>query len=176
MNASKHRDLVLAIQPFRRGLAFVLFEGPLSPVDWGVKEIRGKRKNARSFDAAKRLIAGLRPDVLVFEECAGPYGRRPARVRRLQKLIASYAVAQSIDVHSFTRQGIRECFKAVGATTRYEIAQAIAGQVAALGHRMPPLRKLWMSEDVRMNLFDAASIVWTYYRRAGIEPSDVDEA
>jgi hypothetical protein len=36
--------LVLSIYPFSRGFAFVLFEGPENPLDWGVKEIKGEHK------------------------------------------------------------------------------------------------------------------------------------
>lgn len=171
-----HKPSVLALHSFSRGLAFALFEAPLSPVDWGVKDLRGKAKNARSLEIAKALIQQHRPDVLVLEECTGPHSRRGPRVHRLLNLIANYAVGEAIEVHTYTRASVRECFKAVGAVTRYEIAQAIASQVAAFGHRLPPLRKPWMSEDVRMGLFDAASLVMTYYSRMEALADQIDEA
>jgi hypothetical protein len=168
MSRQASKDLVLALHPFTRGLAFVLFEAPLSPFDWGVKDVRGKQKNARMLELARKLIERHQPDVLVLEECSGPHSRRAQEVRRLLKLIANHAVGQSLEVHTYARTSIRECFKAVGATTRYEIAQAIASQIDAFGHQLPPLRKVWMSEDVRMGLFDAASLVMTFYRQFGM--------
>ncbi len=159
--APKH--LVLAIHPIARGIAFALFEAPLSPLDWGLKDVRGKQKNARTLERAKHLIDQYRPDALVLEECVGPHTRRGHRTSRLLRLIANHAMGQAIEVHCYTRAGIRECFKDVGATTRYEIAQAIAAQITAFGHHLPPLRKAWMSEDVRMGLFDAASLIMTFY-------------
>jgi hypothetical protein len=167
MSRAESKRLVLALHPFTRGLAFALFEAPLSPIDWSIKDVRGKQKNARMLEAAKKLIEQHQPDVLVLEECVGPHTRRGGDVRRLLKLIANHGVGQSIEVHTYARASIRECFRAVGATTRYEIAQAIASQIAAFGHQLPPLRKLWMSEDVRMGLFDAVSLVMTFYRHAG---------
>ncbi len=167
---------VLALHPFSRGVAFALFEAPLAPIDWGVKEVRGKRKNARSLEVAKALIDQHQPDVVVLEECTGPYSRRAQRVHRLLKLIANYAAGQTVEVHTYTRANIRDCFKAVGAKTRYEIAQAIASQVAAFGHRLPPLRKIWMSEDVRMGLFDAASLAMTFYSRMAPMAEQIEEA
>ena len=170
------KTFVLALHPFTRGLAFALFEEPLSPVDWGVKDVRGKAKNARSLEIAKALIEQHQPEVLVLEECTGPHSRRGLRAHRLLNLIANYAVGEAIEVHTYTRTNVRECFKAVGAITRYEIAQAIASQIAAFGHRLPPLRKPWMSEDVRMGLFDAASLVMTYYSRTEALADRIDEA
>ena len=43
----RRHDLVFAIYPQSRGFAFVLFEGWLAPVDWGVHEARGADKNTR---------------------------------------------------------------------------------------------------------------------------------
>jgi len=168
MSGARRRDLVLAVHPFTRGIAFTLFEGPLSPVDWGVKDIRGKQKNALALEATKQLIERLQPDVLVLQDLSGPNVRRAERIRRLQRLIASHAEAQAIEVHRYRRKEIQECFKPAGAVTRYEIAQAIASQVHAFGHRLPPVRKIWNSEDARMSLFDAASLVMTFYCGRGV--------
>ena len=170
MSGARRRDLVLAIHPFTRGIAFTLFEGPLSPIDWGVKDTRGSQKNAASLDAAKRLIERLQPDILVLEDSSGPSGRRTERIRRLQRLIEIHGQAHAVEVIRFGREKIRECFRAVGASTRYEIAQAIASQVHAFGHRLPPVRKIWKSEDARMGLFDAASLVMTFYCQGGGNP------
>lgn len=167
---------VLAIHPMTRGFAFALFESNLSPLDWGTKDIRGRHKNARTLEAARRLIEQAQPEVLVFEEAAGPHSRRGRRLNRLLRLIANHATGQSIEVHSYSRATIRECFKDVGAVTKYEIAQAIAARVAAFGHRLPRLRKDWMSEDVRMGLFDAASLAMTFYCRTKPAAPDLEAA
>jgi hypothetical protein len=168
--------LVLAVHPFTRGIAFTLFESPLSPVDWGVKDIRGKQKNALAFEATKQLIERLQPDVLVLQDLSGPNVHRAKRIRRLQRLIASHAEGQSIEVHRYRRKEIQECFKASGAVTRYEIAQAIASQVHAFGHQLPPKRQIWNAEDVRMSLFDAASLVMTFYRQTSPNSDEAPDA
>ena len=51
MRVDLPRDLLLAVVPNTRGIAFTYFEGPLSPVDWGLKETRGAGKNAQSLAA-----------------------------------------------------------------------------------------------------------------------------
>lgn len=162
------RELVLALVPSSRGLAYVCFEGPLSPVDWGREATKGKNKNVEGFRAASRLIERLQPDVIVLHEYAIPGVRRSQRVRRLQHLIATYAYAQAIDVRRYSRRDIADVFKKLGAATRYEIAQVIAGHIHAFGYRLPPPRKLWMTEDPRMSLFEAAALALTYFAHRGI--------
>ena len=163
MSWAGSRELVLSVCPFTRGVSYTLFEGPLSPVDWGVRDIRGGAKNARALEATTQLIAHLQPDVIVLEDFSDPVSRRSKRIRRLQRLIKNHAEGEAIDVHYYTRRNIRDCFKSCGAVTRYEIAQAIAARVHAFGHQLPPSRKLWNSEDARMTLFDAASLAMTFY-------------
>jgi hypothetical protein len=176
MTAPEPSELVLAIYPFARGIAFALFEGPLSPVDWGIKRVRGKRKRMEAFDLAKELIERSQPDVVILQAHRSNRSLHARRVGRLDAMIATYAAGQAIDCHRYARTDIRLCFQHSGAVTRYEIAQAIAGHVTAFSHRVPPVRKLWQSEDERMGLFDAASLVMTYFsslpaRKAATEPA-----
>lgn len=162
MSGPRRRELVLALYPFTVGLAYTMFESPLSPLDWGIKDIRGARKAAKGFETAQKLIERLQPDVLVFLDLGGPQ-RRSAHVRRLQRLIEGHARSQALDVHRFTRQQIRSAFRPLGATSRYEIAQVIASKIHAFRNRLPPPRKIWKTEASRMGLFDAASLAMTFY-------------
>jgi hypothetical protein len=161
---------VLAIYPFHRGLAYTLFETPLSPLDWGVKRIRGERgkeKNAYLFEAAQRLIDLHQPEVLVLEDSADPSSRRSQRSHRLQTLIVGCAQARAIDLRMLSKKDIRECFRRLGAVSRYEIAQVIGARVHAFERHVPTVRRLWMPEDERIGLFGAASLAMTYYHKYG---------
>lgn len=163
MSGPRHTELVLALYPFARGIAFTFFEAPLSPIDWGIKEVRGPERTARALEVAKSLIDRLQPDSLVLADPTDQIGKRSERVKRVEKLIVNYAIGQSVDVHRYSRTDIRACFRGVGARTRYEIAQAIAAQIHAFGLKLPPVRKIWKREDERMSLFDAASLAMTHY-------------
>lgn len=163
MTGPRHSDLVLAIHPFTRGFAFALFESPLSPVDWGIKEVRGGNRNTRCLAAATALLARAKPDIVVLEDCSGCHARRSRRIRRLQCLIANAVTGVGLDLRHYPRECIRDCFKGTGAVTRHEIAEAIAPQIPAFSEKLPPVRKVWESEDPRMALFDAASLVLTHY-------------
>ena len=155
--------MVLSIYPTSRGFAFALFEGPESPVDWGVKEVKGPKKNSDSLDALQKLFEQYHPDVTVIEDTSEKGSRRSARIRRLYRSIGHLAANRSAEVYRYTRRGIRKTFASVGAVTKYEIAKTIAQQIPAFAHRMPRLRKLWMSEDPRQSLFDAIAFGIVYY-------------
>ena len=167
MTHATPQNLVLAIYPFSRGFAFVFFEGPESPFDWGVKEIKEKHRNTKTLDEIKKIVDRYRPEVLVIAETAGEESRRTSRIRKLYRMLVHLADAEYIELHRYGKSAIKECFAPVGASTKYEIAKAIAIQIPAFAHRIPPFRKPWMSEDSRQSLFDAAALGLTYFCRQG---------
>ena len=156
------QNLVLSIYPFWRGVAFVLFEGPNNPFDWGVKEIKGKHRDSNTLVEIKKIVDRYRPDVLVIEDADS---RRTSRIRKLYRMLVHFAEAEYVDLHRCSKVEVRACFATVGARTKYEIARAIATQIPAFAHRIPRRRKPWMSEDPRQSLFDAAALGITYFAR-----------
>lgn len=166
MTNNSPSNLVLSLYPFSRGFAFVLFEGPESPFDWGVKEIKEKHKNTKTLEAIKKLIDRYRPEALVIEDTTGKESRRTARIRKLYRMLVHFAAAEYVDLHRCSKSEVKACFASVGARTKYEIAMAIATQIPAFAHRVPRVRKPWMSEDPRQSLFDAAALGLTYFARS----------
>jgi hypothetical protein len=165
MTDAHPQNLVLAVYPFSRGFAFVLFEGPDSPFEWGVKEIREKRKSNRTLEEIKKLIDRYRPEVLVIEDTTNGGSRRTSRIRKLYRMLVHFAEAEYLDLYRCSKKEVKTCFASVGAGTKYEIAKAIATQIPAFAHRIPRFRKPWMSEDPRQSLFDAAALGLTYFAR-----------
>ncbi|HYM33520.1 MAG TPA: hypothetical protein VEU47_19630 [Candidatus Cybelea sp.] len=150
----------------------MLFRGPGSPVQWAVKDVRGGATDDVRFSAMRKIVDEHQPDVLVLEDCTSTDARRGKRMWLAQQKVETYAISQTIEVCCYSRKRIRECFKPHRAMTRYEIAKVIATQIHALSHRLPPVRKLWMDEDSRMGLFDAASLVLTHYWDGSQPPSE----
>jgi hypothetical protein len=163
MTDAHPQDLVLALYPFSRGFAFVFFEGPDSPFEWGVKDILEKHRNSKTLEAIKKLIDRYRPEVLVIEDTTDGGSRRTSRIRKLYRMLVHFAEAEYVDLHRCSKTEVKTCFASVGAGTKYEIAKAIATQIPAFAHRIPRFRKPWMSEDPRQSLFDAAALGLTYY-------------
>lgn len=84
-------------------------------------------------------------------------------MRSVSCSLTTLAATAEVELVTFTREALREVFAEVGAETKYEIAQAVAGIIPAFKHRLPPIRKIWQSEDERQSLFDAASLGIAYY-------------
>ncbi len=156
-------DLVLAIHPFSRGFAFALLEAPLSPIDWGVREIKGANPEGQYLVLAQSLIEQMQPDVLVLARLESSVLHRSRRRERFQRLVANYSRGEGVRVVHYARAQVLACFEGVGAVTRYQIAQAIADQIHAFAHRVPPPRKVWEADDARMFLFDAIALALTHY-------------
>ncbi|HTV26975.1 MAG TPA: hypothetical protein VMF32_04260 [Xanthobacteraceae bacterium] len=166
MNERLTYEIVLAIYPTTRGIAFALMQSPLAPIDWGVKGAYGRDKNASSLRNVAALIEIHQPDVVVLEDPTSPRVRRSARIERLTRAVEALARDRVVDVHRYTHASVQECFSQFGARTRYEIAVAIATRVPAFERFLPPRRKLWMSEDTRMGIFRAAALALTHYGRS----------
>ena len=155
-------DRVLAVFPTRTGFGWALFEGPDNPVDWGVATI-GKDRNAACLARIEELIDRCQPTSLVLEEFEGPSSRRAARIRDLGRDILDLANTKGADTQVYSRAEVTAAFLEVGAETRYEIATAIAARIEPFAHLLPPPRKIWMPEDPRMGLFNAAAVALAHY-------------
>src|SRR6266853_643141 len=103
MISRRRYDLVLAIYPQSRGFAFVLFEGWLAPVDWGVYEARGVDKNARCLRRIDSLLALHTPDVLVLQDMSEHGTRRARRIRELNRRATELADKRGMIVSMYSR-------------------------------------------------------------------------
>lgn len=157
-------SMVLSVYLNHRGFTFVLFEGPESPFDWGARGSR-QRTGTEIVAEVKKMIDRYRPEVLVIEDTSVKGSRRTPRIRRMYRKLMHLAQVEYVDLCRFSRAEVRGTFVAVGASTKYEIAKAIAAQVPAFAHRVPRPRKAWEGPDRREHLFDAAALGLTFYAR-----------
>ena len=159
---------VLAVYPSSRGFGYVLFEGPESPYDWGMREIKDEDKNEKTLAAIAQLIERYHPEALVLEDIEDRRYRRNERIRKLYRRLAHLAETEYVEVYRYSEQALVRYFGALGAHTKYERAEAIARQIPAFAHRMPRVRKPWMAADPRQALFDAAALGLVYYAARGM--------
>ncbi|HEV2560732.1 MAG TPA: hypothetical protein VGT78_01200 [Rhizomicrobium sp.] len=164
--APSYLGLVLAVHPTSHGFGWVLFEGPLSPVDWGMASAKPGR-NARLMKRFERLLNRYEPAVFVLESFEGRDATRVDRIRRLCRSMQNLVACRDISIRIYSRAAVRTCFATIGATSRYEIALAIAQRIDAFNHRLPPKRRKWMNQDPRQSLFDAAALAITYFAFSG---------
>lgn len=149
---------ILAIAPSTRGFGFAVLEGQETLVDWGVKTVQWD-KNVQSLAKVEELLVLYQPGVLVLEDASAKNSRRSTRIRKLCQQIIKLAVARKVSVKVFSRDRVMKIFITDGQGTKHSLAEIIAKRFPEeLGSRLPPKRKPWMSEDSRMNIFDAVAL------------------
>jgi Holliday junction resolvasome RuvABC endonuclease subunit len=160
-----HEQRVLALDPASRGCGFAVLEGPDRLIDWGVSggDYRDERQLLR---VVGRLIDKYAPDVVVLEDWTAPSCRRLDRARRMIRAISGLALERRVAVRMFSRDHVRAVFGGETPATKYSIATALATRFPELALRLPPPRRLWMSEDYRMGIFDAVALAVTFYTTA----------
>jgi len=148
---------ILGIAPSTRGFGFAVLEGQQTLADWGIKHVK-MDKNSHSLAKVKELINLYQPGTIVLEDTAAKNSRRAPRIRALTKKIIALASARKIKVASFSQKRIRQRFFAPGHGTKRALAEILATRFPELRPRLPRERRAWMSEDSRMNIFDAAAL------------------
>jgi RNase H-fold protein (predicted Holliday junction resolvase) len=149
---------VLAIAPSTRGFGFAVLEGRDTLVDWGVKTVK-RNKNANSLAKVAELITHYQPGVMVLQDTSAKGSRRSPRIRKLGQQIKKLTAARKVNVKLVSREQVMKTFFADNQGTKHALAQIIAQRFPGeLGSRLPPKRKLWMSESRRMDIFDAVAL------------------
>lgn len=162
-------DLVLSLFPNSRGIGYVLFEGPLSPFDWGVKEVRGPAKNRRLLAFLDELIDRTSPVILVLKDWTDDALKRMDRVAKLFESILLLAKRKLLKVVRYALKTIHKYFAYRNAFTKYEIALYIAKIIPAFSYQIPRKRKAWLNESARQGLYDAAALGLVFF---GSRPSE----
>ena len=153
---------IIGIFPTTHGFGYAIFEGPLRLIDWGVKHVSSREQadNLKKFEA---LLEWFEPDLVVLENPAGVASRKGKRITSLVRAMARRSARCGLPLESYSRARIRQTFAEVDAVNKHEIALVIAAQHEELAPLLPGKRKPWMTEDPRMGVFDAASLVLTHF-------------
>ena len=141
-----------------------MFEGADQLVDWGLRDIR-EDKEQRTIEKLGDLLRLYRPSVLVLEDTDDPMSRRGPRIAQTLERICEFAAEKKVRVRALAPSKVRACFVPSGARTKHQIAGVICGGFPELAPYRPPRRRLWMSEDDRMAIFDAAALAATFFER-----------
>src|SRR5262249_39424985 len=95
--------------------------------------------------------------------------RGSGRIQRTASNIEVLAYECRASVRFYTRRDIQNYFIQHGAKSKDGIARVIVGLLPEFAQHLPPRRKLWMSEDYRMGLFDAVALAIVYFETAGLQ-------
>jgi hypothetical protein len=79
--------------------------------------------------------------------------------RQFSRQIITLAATRKVSVALFSHEQVRRVFFADGQGTIHARAEILAKRFSEeLGSRLPPKRRAWMSEDSRMDIFDAVAL------------------
>ncbi|KRQ15341.1 hypothetical protein [Bradyrhizobium manausense] len=156
--------LVLSVYLNTRGFAFILFEGHLSPFDWGIHETRGPRKNGTCLTRITTVFDRYAPDALVIQDTTEQGTMRARRICNLNTSVVKLANDRGIPVFAYSRDQVRRAFEGYGCPNKASLAELIAKHIPTLQQYVPPPRRPWMSEDRRMGLFDAAALALVFFQ------------
>ena len=160
---SRKNPVVLSLYPNSVGLCYAVFEGDLKPIDWGIRTARQEKHDTLTIFAA-RLLKMFSPAAIVLPVRNGTQ-RGWRRLQDVADSIAVLADVQSMSVHWISRHDIKTCFAKWEAKQKDAIARVIVGLMPEFEQHLPPVRKIWMSEDYRMGIFDAVSQAITSERK-----------
>jgi hypothetical protein len=154
---------VLALHATTRGFAYSIFDGPGQLIDWGIKHVRRGDKNKESLATIERLIVRYDPHAIAIEDVTEAGSRRVSRVRALYREIEKLADRANLECYAYPWQMVFSVFKDGKPKTRHDLAQMVAVILPDIARRLPPKRKIWLPQDPRQALFDAAALGITCY-------------
>ena len=157
-------NMVLGVFAESRGFGWVVFEGPLAPVDFGTCDARGVSRNRQCVARVSALIGQYSPDALIVRACPEKKRATDGRAARLHADLFLLAQTQSLPVACIGRDQVRACFASEGARNKEEIARVIGRELPLFDRIIPPPRKPWKNVPARMAILDAASLVLTWYQ------------
>lgn len=152
---------ILALDVHRQRYGYAILEAPAELLDWGVRR-RYLRHAPRSVTWVRKslrdLVARWRPSLIVTKELSKP------ATSGLKKIVASL-VAEArcfgIPVRPVPESAIRSTFGGGRHVTKYHIAQMLVQRFSFLAFLLPPLRKIYESQDYRMSMFAAMALALT---------------
>jgi hypothetical protein len=154
---------IIAIALSTRGFGFVVMEGEKTIIEFGCRVADGD-KNAQSIAKVEKLLNLYQPSVVVLQDVKAKGSRRYPRIKRLSRQIKVMAEKRKIRVKFISGTKMRTVLLGNPEGTKHEIAEMIAMQFPDdLASRLPPKRKLWKSEDARMDIFEAVAMVVTFW-------------
>jgi hypothetical protein len=160
MSDSPYRTTrVLAIDPFHRGIAFAVFEGPESLAGFGLKYAPGHDAPKRMLRLSE-LLAFYQPDLLIIEDYHVRGARHRTTARRFVEQAAMFATHQGVRVETISRDNVLSVFGR--RASKFDIGLALTSRFPELRDRLPKKRKIWEAERERTNFFDAVALAWAF--------------
>ena len=154
---------ILAIAPTSRGFGYAVMQGPNWILACGNKAIL-QNKNARALVWVDKFIRHYQPSVLMLPDVNASDTHRAKRIKNLHQQIGVLTRKHQVKLKLVTATKMRERLLDDSKGTKQAMAEALAKLFPEeLKSRLPPKRRPWMSEDPRMDIFDAVGLAVVFW-------------
>ena len=126
-----------------------------------MRKRKGRSKSC--VDAVERMIKFYQPQVIVLEEHKGKKTQRHGQAIRLLKALESLASKHRLELKKYPISKVRSTFEIFGSSTKFERAKFIQDSFSTVNLPLPESRKIWLPEKFGMAVYDAITLVITYY-------------
>jgi hypothetical protein len=158
------RVRILAIALSARGFGYSVMEDHVM-LECGNKGVKGN-KNQQSVSKIEKLMRQFLPGVLVLQDVNAKGCHRAPRIKALHRQIIELAAKQKCKVALLSGNTLRITLLGDVKGTKHEMAESLAQKFPVeLAGKLPTKRKLWESEDGRMDIFDAAGLAVVFRMR-----------
>lgn len=154
-------NTIFAMYPNTNGFGFVYMENVRKLVGFGSVRFN-PISNKRILERIKKMFEDFPPTQIVLLNPESRVSRTGKRTKKLIKEIMSFAESEELPVVQYSRDQIRDVFSPKHVT-KYEIAKHLLTEFEELKVYKPAERKLWMSEDRNMAIFDSLSLALTWF-------------
>jgi len=160
LNISALRVLILDLRSRRFG--YVIFEGPQTLLDWGIRTYAEEKRSSleRRLNDLQSMFA---PSVILVRKAVERNRISQLMIRLALRTLTVFAKRTLITVFLVDESSLRAFFSREAKLNKHDIARMIADRFPELSWRLPPKRKPWQSEPTRQSIFDAASLGVFYF-------------
>jgi hypothetical protein len=158
-------DRVLTLDLRARKFGYVVFEGPRTLLDWGVRT-HADETHSSLERRLKNLLSMFAPSTIVVRTAVERNRTTRRRIRLALHSLKVFAKRALITLFVIDESSLHGFFSKEAKVNKHDIAQMIADRFPELSWRLPPKRKPWQSEPTRQSIFDAASIGIFYFGHA----------
>lgn len=120
-----------------------------------------KKYKLKSYrESISELLDYFKPTVVIVEN---GLDRKGKRVKAVIDVIKKETRIKRLDMHCYSRDDIRELFKNLNCSNKFEIVQFIQAEIPELQTRKGGREKPWESEAYYTPVYDAISLAMTHY-------------
>jgi hypothetical protein len=151
------KERILSISLTYRGFGFIIFENAKTIIDWG---------HAFVFNHDPEIFEKRITTLIEYNQIetvlSYPTHRRPTQIQKNISSLKKICKKHGVKAKFLSKKNVTDIFELFGAYTKYQRAGLIVGYLPDLSYKLPPKRKPWQSEDLRMSIFDAACLAFSY--------------